>query len=154
MLQAIINEAQGNISAALQFLERALTLAETEGYLRIFVNEGQPIARLLYEALSRDIAPNYVQRVLTAFPFNQLEQKKSLETQSQAAGLLEPLSKREIEVLHLIADGQTNQEIATTLCLSVNTVKVHTRNIYGKLGAHHRADAVAKARALGILPST
>ena len=154
MLQAIINEAQGNISAALQFLERALTLAETEGYLRIFVNEGQPMARLLYEALSHDIAPNYVQRVLTAFPLNELEPRKSLKTQSQEARLLEPLSKREIEVLHLIADGQTNQEIAITLCLSVNTVKVHTRNIYGKLSAHHRADAVAKARALGILPLT
>ncbi|MBE7382268.1 MAG: helix-turn-helix transcriptional regulator [Leptolyngbya sp. SIO1E4] len=154
ILQAIINEAQGNISAALQFLERALTRAETEGYLRIFVNEGQPMARLLYEALAREITPNYVQRVLTAFPFNELEPKKSLKTQSQAAGLLEPLSKREIEVLHLIAEGRTNQEIATTLFLSVNTVKVHTRNIYGKLSAHHRADAVAKARVLGILSST
>ena len=154
ILQAIINEAQGNISAALQVLERALTLAETEGYLRVFVNEGQPMARLLYEALSREITPNYIQRVLTAFPLNELEQKKSLKTHSQAAGLLEPLSKREIEVLHLIAEGRTNQEIATTLVLSVNTVKVHTRNIYGKLGAHHRADAVAKARALGILPAT
>ena len=154
ILQAIINEAQGNISAALQFLERALTLAETEGYLRIFVNEGQPMACLLYEALAGEITPNYVQRVLTAFPLNELEQKNSLKTQSQAAGLLEPLSKREIEVLHLIAAGRTNQEIATTLFLAVNTVKVHTRNIYGKLSAHHRADAVAKARALGILSST
>ena len=154
ILQAIINEAQGNIASALQFLERALTLAETEGYLRIFVNEGQPMARLLYEALARKITPNYVQRVLTAFPLNELEPQKSLKTQSQVAGLLEPLSKREIEVLHLIADGRTNQEIATTLFLSVNTVKVHTRNIYGKLSAHHRADAVAKARALGIFSST
>lgn len=154
MLQAIINEAQGNISSALQFLERALTLAETEGYLRIFVNEGQPMARLLYEALDHKITPNYVQRVLTAFPLNELEPKKSLKAQSQAAGLLEPLSKREIEVLHLIAEGRTNQEIATTLFLSVNTVKVHTRNIYGKLSAHHRADAVAKAHVLGILSST
>lgn len=159
ILQAITNEAQGNIASALQLLERALTLADTEGYLRIFVNEGQPMARLLYEALAcesrpLEITPNYVQRVLTAFPLNELEQKKSLKTQSQAAGLLEPLSKREIEVLHLIAEGQTNQDIATTLFLSVNTVKVHTRNIYSKLSAHHRADAVAKARALGILSST
>ena len=92
--------------------------------------------------------------MLTAFPLNELEPQKSLKTQSQVARLLEPLSKREIEVLHLIAEGRTNQEIATTLFLSVNTVKVHTRNIYGKLSAHHRADAVAKARALGILAST
>ncbi|MEL6903061.1 MAG: LuxR C-terminal-related transcriptional regulator [Cyanobacteria bacterium J06606_4] len=161
ILQAIINEAQGNISSALPFLERALTLAEAEGYLRIFVNEGQPMARLLYETLacesrSRETTPdsNYVQRVLAAFSLNDLEQKRPLKTQSQTAGLLEPLSKREIEVLDLIAEGQTNQEIATTLFLSVNTVKVHTRNIYGKLDAHHRAGAVAKARALGILSST
>ncbi|MEL7069605.1 MAG: LuxR C-terminal-related transcriptional regulator [Cyanobacteria bacterium J06581_3] len=161
ILQAIIYEAQGNISSALPFLERALTRAETEGYLRIFVNEGQPMARLLYEALAcesrpREITPNYVyvQRVLAAFSLDELEPKKSLKTPSQAVGLLEPLSKREIEVLHLIAEGQTNQEIATTLFLSVNTVKVHTRNIYGKLDAHHRADAVAKARTLGLLSST
>ncbi|ESA35844.1 transcriptional regulator [Leptolyngbya sp. Heron Island J] len=154
ILQAIINEAHNNISSAVQFLERAFTLAETEGYLRIFINEGQPMARLLYEVLARNISPNYVQRVLAAFPLNELEHKKTSKKQSQTAGLLEPLSKREIEVLHLIADGQTNQEIATTLFLSVNTVKVHTRNIYGKLDAHHRADAVAKARVLGVLSST
>ncbi|MEO1299664.1 MAG: LuxR C-terminal-related transcriptional regulator, partial [Cyanobacteria bacterium J06636_16] len=159
ILQAIINDAQGNISSALQFLERALTRAETEGYLRIFVNEGQPMARLLYGALAcesrpREITPNYVQRVLATFSLDELEQKKSSKTPSQAVGLLEPLSKREIEVLHLIAEGQTNQEIATILFLSVNTVKVHTRNIYGKLDAHHRADAVAKARAFGLLSST
>ncbi|MEO0373690.1 MAG: LuxR C-terminal-related transcriptional regulator [Cyanobacteria bacterium P01_A01_bin.17] len=159
ILQVLINEAQGNLSSALPFLERALTLAEAEGYLRIFVNEGQPMARLLYEALACESKPHgitsdYVQRVLTAFPLNELEPKKSSKIHSQAADLLEPLSKREIEVLHLIAEGQTNQEIATALFLSVNTVKVHTRNIYGKLDAHHRAEAVAKARALGILSST
>ncbi|EKU99925.1 ATP-dependent transcriptional regulator [Leptolyngbya sp. PCC 7375] len=154
ILQAVINEAQGNLSSALQCLERALTLGETEGYLRIFVNEGQPMARLLHGALSHKINPNYVQRVLAAFPLNALAPQKSVKTQSQATTLLEPLSKREIEVLHLIAEGQTNQEIAATLFLSVNTVKVHTRNIYGKLDAHHRADAVAKARVFGILSST
>jgi LuxR family maltose regulon positive regulatory protein len=67
---------------------------------------------------------------------------------------VEPLSERETEVLQLISEGLTNQEIATRLYLSLNTVKVHTRNIYGKLGAHHRAGAVARARALGVLPST
>ncbi|MEL6355126.1 MAG: helix-turn-helix transcriptional regulator, partial [Cyanobacteria bacterium J06627_28] len=115
ILQAIINEAQGNISSALPFLERALTLAEAEGHLRIFVNEGQPMARLLHETLAcksrpRETTPdsNYVQRVLTAFPLNdlaqkRLAQKRSSKTHSQTAELLEPLSKREIEVLSLIA---------------------------------------------------
>jgi LuxR family maltose regulon positive regulatory protein len=68
--------------------------------------------------------------------------------------LIEPLSERELEVLQLIAHGLTNREIATRLFLSVNTVKVHSRNIYGKLGAHSRTQAVARAQALGILPST
>ena len=68
--------------------------------------------------------------------------------------LIEPLSEREIEVLQLIAKGLTNQEIANKLYLSLNTVKVHTRNIYGKLGVHHRTEAVAKARMLGLLSST
>lgn len=66
--------------------------------------------------------------------------------------MIEPLSEREIEVLHLIAQGLTNQEIADRLYLSLNTVKVHTRNIYGKLDAHHRIGAVSRGKALGILP--
>ena len=67
--------------------------------------------------------------------------------------LVEPLSERELEVLQLIAEGLTNQEVATRLFLTLNTVKVHTRNIYGKLGVNNRTQAVAQARALGILPS-
>jgi LuxR family maltose regulon positive regulatory protein len=64
------------------------------------------------------------------------------------------LSDREIEVLQLIAEGLTNPEVGSRLYLSLHTVKTHTRNIYGKLGAHNRTEAVAKARALGVLPST
>jgi LuxR family maltose regulon positive regulatory protein len=89
--------------------------------------------------------------LLAAFPTTEPEQTASLKTQVPKSGLIESLSEREIEVLQLIAEGLTNQEIANRLYLSLNTVKVHTRNIYGKLDAHHRADAVAKARALGIL---
>jgi LuxR family maltose regulon positive regulatory protein len=76
------------------------------------------------------------------------------KAQVPTSELVEPLSEREIEVLQLIAEGLTNQEVASRLYLAPSTVKVHTRNIYGKLGAHHRADAVAKARAFGILSST
>ncbi|MEM7537496.1 MAG: LuxR C-terminal-related transcriptional regulator [Chloroflexota bacterium] len=150
-LQALTHQAQGNPSAARPLLEQALTLAETEGYLRIFVNEGQPMRQLLDAALAHKIRPHYVQRVLAAFPNQKVTHPKSVNPATQASPLIEPLSKREIEVLHLIADGLTNQGIANTLVLSLNTVKVHTRNIYGKLDAHHRADAVAKARAVGIL---
>jgi LuxR family maltose regulon positive regulatory protein len=68
--------------------------------------------------------------------------------------LIEPLSEREIEVLGLIAEGLTNQEVASRLFLSLHTIKAHTRNIYGKLGVHNRTEAVARGRALGVLPST
>jgi LuxR family maltose regulon positive regulatory protein len=112
------------------------------------------MARLLYEALSRGIAPDYTNRLLAAFPVTEPESANPQTTQDIKSELVEPLSEREIEVLQLIAEGLTNQEIASWLYLAPSTVKVHTRNIYGKLGAHHRADAVAKARAFGILSST
>jgi LuxR family maltose regulon positive regulatory protein len=154
VLQALAYEAQCNIPPALMSLERALTVAEPEGYIRLFVDEGPPMARLLYEALSRGIAPDYVQRLLGEFPVDEPEQTVPSKHQTQESELIEPLSERETEVLQLIAEGLTNQEIATKLYISLNTVKVHTRNIYGKLGAHHRAGAVARARVLGVLPST
>ncbi|MCG2770165.1 MAG: LuxR C-terminal-related transcriptional regulator, partial [Anaerolineae bacterium] len=153
VLQALAHKAQGNIPPALVSLERALTLAEPEGYVRIFVDEGPPMARLLYETLSRRVAPDYVQRLLAAFPVSEPEQAHTLSPKTHESEWVEPLSSRELEVLQLIAEGLTNQEIASKLYLSLNTVKVHTRNIYGKLGAHHRAGAVARARALGILLS-
>jgi LuxR family maltose regulon positive regulatory protein len=68
--------------------------------------------------------------------------------------LVEPLSERELEVLQLIAEGLTNPQIASRLFLSLHTIKVHAHNIYGKLGVHNRTQAVARARALGVLPST
>jgi LuxR family maltose regulon positive regulatory protein len=92
--------------------------------------------------------------LLAAVPVSEPEQAHKLAPKTHEAEWVEPLSERELEVLQLIAEGLTNQEIASKLFLSLNTVKVHTRNIYSKLGAHHRAEAVARARALGILPST
>jgi LuxR family maltose regulon positive regulatory protein len=153
-LQALAHEAQGNIPLALVPLERALTLAEPEGYLRIFVDEGPPMARLLYEALSQGIAPDYTRQLLAAFPVAEPEQTKSLRSRAPESGLIEPLSEREIDVLRLLAEGLTNPEIASRLFLSLNTVKSHTRNIYGKLDVNNRTQAVVRARALGVLPST
>jgi LuxR family maltose regulon positive regulatory protein len=89
---------------------------------------------------------------LAVFPFDKLEQADSLQTQATKSELVESLSERELEVLRLIAEGLTNQEIANGLYLSLNMVKVHTRNMYGKLGVNNRTQAVAKVRALGILP--
>jgi LuxR family maltose regulon positive regulatory protein len=152
VLQAVALHAHGDKEQAVQLLGDALVLAEPGGFIRTFVDEGPPMARLLYEALSRGIAPDYIRRLLAAFTDAEPEKTNLSKSQAPESELVEPLSERELEVLQLIAEGLTNQEIASRLFLSQNTVKVHTRNIYGKLGAHHRADAVARARALGILP--
>jgi LuxR family maltose regulon positive regulatory protein len=133
-------------------LERALSLAQPEGYVRIFVDEGEPMARLLTIALSRGIAPDYVRRLLAAFPTTEPERAAPQKPQALASDLIEPLSERELEVLQLIAEGLTNREIASRLFLALNTVKAHTRNIYGKLDVHSRTQAIARTQALGLLP--
>jgi LuxR family maltose regulon positive regulatory protein len=149
MVQALAHQAQGDTSSALVSLERALTLAEPEGYLRIFVDEGPPMAALLKKMkVENRRLKEYVRNLLSAFT-----DKEFHHPTPSPQPLIEPLSEREIEVLQLIAEGLTNQEIAARLYLSLNTVKVHTRNIFGKLGIHHRAAAIARARDLGILPS-
>ena len=153
-LQALALYAGGDTNRAMHVLERALILAEPEGFIRIFVDEGQSMARLLYKALDRGIAPNYVNRLLQAFPIDEPEQVETPAPQVSELGYIEPLSEREIEVLQLVAEGLTNPEIATRLILSLYTVKTHTRNIYGKLGVNNRTQAVTKAKTLGILPTT
>ena len=147
VLQALAHQAQDDTPVALAPLERALALAEPEGYVRIFVDEGAPMAALLREAANHGISPNYVSHLRGAFG-------KAEGRTPVTQHLIEPLTEREIEVLQLIAEGLTNPEIAARLYLSLNTVKVHTRNINGKLGVNSRMQATARARDLGILPST
>ena len=137
----------------MQLLGNALSLAEPGGFIRIFVDEGLPMAQLLYEAAAHGFMPDYTGRLLAAFPTDEPEQADSSQSQAANSEWVEPLSEREIEVLQLIAEGLTNQEIASRLFLSLHTVKVHAHNIYGKLGVHNRTQAAARARALGILPS-
>jgi LuxR family maltose regulon positive regulatory protein len=150
-LQAVAFQENGNSELAQTKIEQALTLAEPEGFTRTFVDEGPPMASLLYEALKREIAPAYVQRLLATFPVTETEEDASTKSKVDQSGLIEPLSEREIEVLQFLAKGLTNQVVATRLFISLHTVKAHTRNIYSKLGVNNRTQAVDKARTLGIL---
>jgi LuxR family maltose regulon positive regulatory protein len=147
VLEVIARDANGEKDHAARLLGDALTLAEPAGFIRPFVDEGAPMARLLREAMSRGRRLDYIRRLIAAFGVD--EPAASASTTGQL--LPEPLSKREIEVLALIAEGLTNQEIATRLYLSLHTVKAHARNISAKLDVGNRTQAVARARTLGIL---
>ncbi len=150
VLQALAFQAQGRRDQALEVLQRALTLAEPEGYVRIFLDEGQPMARLLYAAAASGIAAAYAGQLLAEFTAEEPGLSPALAHVS-AEILVEPLSKREREVMALIAVGQSNAEIAQSLFISVGTVKNHAKNIYSKLNVHSRAQAIARARELDLL---
>jgi LuxR family maltose regulon positive regulatory protein len=152
ILQTLAFHAAGEKDKAVEVLDEALALAEPGGFIRIFVDEGAPMARLLYRALSRGTRPEYLRHVLAAFPVDGPGAGASPMAPGRGAPMAEPLSRRELEVLPLIAEGLTNQEIAARLYLSLHTVKAHARNIYAKLGVSSRTLAVARGRALGILP--
>jgi LuxR family maltose regulon positive regulatory protein len=109
------------------------------------------MARLLYEASSRGVHAGYARQLLAAFPLEEPDEGASPTTPAAGTRLAEPLSARELEVLPLIAEGLTNQEIAARLYLSLHTVKAHARNIYAKLGVSSRTQAAARGRALGLL---
>jgi LuxR family maltose regulon positive regulatory protein len=149
-LQALAVPTPGE---ALVCLTEALTLAEPEGYVRTFVDPGEPMVALLREAASQGIAPTYVEKLLAAF--RQLEVPAPSPAIAQPLldqPLVEPLSDRELDVLRLLADGLTYKEIARALHLSINTVKTHVRNIYGKLGVRRRREATVRAKELGFIP--
>jgi len=147
VLEAVGRDANGEKDHALRLLGDALALAEPAGFIRLFVDEGRPMARLLREGMSQGLRVDYIRRLLAAFAADEL----ALSARTTGHLLPEPLSKREIEVLALIAEGLTNQEIATRLYLSLHTVKAHARNISAKLDVGNRTQAVARARTLGIL---
>ncbi len=171
VVQAVAFQAHGNIAQAREALRQALALAEPEGYIRTFVDEGQPIA-LLLPALSGHVPTTtgwpYVERLLAAFG-DGTEGQRCSGTQrlgdggSQAASVspvpvpptppfpVEPLSSRELEVLRLVAAGKSNAEIGRSLVIAVSTVKSHTNNIFGKLGVTTRTQAIARAHALHLV---
>jgi LuxR family maltose regulon positive regulatory protein len=153
MLQAMAFHAQGKQAKALAALQRALTLAEPEGYVRLFVDEGEVMFELLNEVIDQvgTVNRRYVQRLLAAYSDSPAPTRHSRPPTVQPGTLIEPLSERELELLRLIAAGMTNRAIADELMVSVNTVKTHARNIYGKLGVRNRTEATSRARDLDLI---
>jgi LuxR family maltose regulon positive regulatory protein len=151
VLQAVAHHAHGEKDKAVQLLGDALTLAEPGGFIRIFVDEGIPMAQLLSEAAARGIMPDYTGKLLAVFEAEeQTSEGKSYLPPAQP--LIEPLSQRELEVLQLIAQGLSNREISERLYIALDTVKSHNRNIFSKLGVKNRTQAIGKARSLRLLP--
>ncbi len=147
VLQALALQAQGETDQVMQLLGDALALAEPGGFIRLFVDEGQPMAQLLSTASAQGIRPSYTEKLLAAFK----DEEKNQPVSPPAQPLIEPLSEREIEVLQLVAEGLSNHEIGEQLYLALNTVKGHNRRIFAKLQVQRRTEAVARARELGLL---
>jgi LuxR family maltose regulon positive regulatory protein len=157
VLHALAHQAQGDVPFALAPLERALTLAEPEGYVRIFVDEGPPMAELLtrIKAGGGRHQEYYIHKLLAAFgkqtdvrSFDAAQNK--LSTLSPQP-LVEPLSERELEVLRLLGTELSGPEIARQLLVSLSTMRTHTRNIYNKLEVNNRRAAVRRAEELDLL---
>ena len=146
MLQALAHQARGDTVAALLPLGRALTLAEPEDYVRIFTDEGPPMGALLAAAAQRGTATAYVRRLLTSLGATSARP-------AAAAGVVEPLSDRELDVLRLLATDLGGPDIARELVLSLNTVRTHTKNIYTKLGVNNRRAAVRRAEERPAAPA-
>jgi LuxR family maltose regulon positive regulatory protein len=160
VLQAVAHHVHGEKEKAVPVLEDALALAQPGGFIRLFVDEGAPMAQLLSEATAHGMMPDYMGKLLAAF---EAEKQKSKDLSSlplpplvqpliaQRAIAIEPLSQRELEILQLIAQGRSNREISERLFLALDTVKGHNQRIFGKLQVQRRTEAVARARELGLL---
>ena len=164
-LQALALEAQGESAQAITTFHRTLMLAEPEGYVRIFIDEGTPMRELMRQAAARGIAADYVGKLLAALEKETKDERRTTKplpsslvpstSSGQALGpsssLVEPLSERELEVLRLLTTHLSSTEIADELVISANTVRSHIKSIYSKLNVHSRMDAVQRARELELL---
>ena len=143
ILKALAHQTLGDIAAALACLERALTLAEPEGYVRVFTDEGSPMTSLLRAAAKQGTTRNYARRLLAAF--GETDQDRPI-----GQDLIDPLSERELDVLRLLGTELDGPAIARELMVSLNTVRTHTKNIYAKLAVSNRRAAVRRAAELGL----
>jgi LuxR family maltose regulon positive regulatory protein len=148
-LQALVKHMLGERQAALELLEQAVTLAKPGGFIRVFVDLGPPLDRMLERLRCQGVAAEYITRILIAFETKDGADSDIADTRS--APLIAPLTPRELEVLALLDHHLTNKEIAAELVISYGTVKTHTLNIYRKLDVRKRREAVAKAKELNLL---
>jgi LuxR family transcriptional regulator, maltose regulon positive regulatory protein len=157
--QALVYQGQGNTAGAFTSLERALKLAEPEGYLRIFLDEGAGMVQLLGEAARRRILPEYVGRLLKTYEAGQLvragdsplPRMTALQPLVELSPLVEALSQRELEVLRLFRTELSGPEIARELMVALSTVRTHTKSIYSKLNVNSRQAAVKRAAELKLI---
>jgi len=148
ILRALAFQGKRDADQALTVLERAISLAQPQGYLRTFLDEGEPVARLLKASRLRieGLPRQYVEELLIASS----GQRSDGSPGPQASTLIEPLTQRELEVLKLIEAGCSNQEVAARLVISITTVKRHISNIYAKLDVTSRTQAISRARMLKL----
>ncbi len=156
ILRALAHQAQGNIIPALASLERALTLAEPEGYVRVFVGEGKSMAELLKRLAAKDETPGlkqYIHKLLSAFEQQKMKSPSGEKSKPSisAQPLIEPLSERELEVLRLLRTDLSGPEMSRELMVSLSTLRTHTQRIYAKLGVNNRRAAVRRAEELNLL---
>jgi len=159
MLQALAWQRQGEVDNALDSLEQAIILGMPEGYLRLFLDEGAPMIALLmqlreHRSVQKDVAGYCTKLLVLAGAETYETHPTSPQPQPQAQThpeLAEPLSAREMEVLGLLAEGYSNQDIADHLVVALSTVKTHVHHLYAKLQTPDRLRAVTRARALGLL---
>jgi LuxR family maltose regulon positive regulatory protein len=164
VVKAIVQHVLGELENSLATLSSALALAEPEGYLRVFLDEGEPMRLLIADfkamtktqidrmvSTNREISIDYLNKILAAFPDSSSSPFRESIVDDLQSSIPDPLSERELEVLHLMAAGLSNRDIARRDVVSINTVKTQVKSIYGKLGAHTRADALMTARRLGLL---
>jgi ATP/maltotriose-dependent transcriptional regulator MalT len=145
VLRALAHQQRGDLPAGLASLERAMTLAEPEGYVRVFADEGPPMAALLRAAAKQGTRRDYARRLLSAV-------SGAGHNGPTAQALIEPLSERELDVLRLLATELDGPAIARELMVSLNTMRTHTKNIYAKLAVTNRRAAVRRAAELSLLP--
>jgi LuxR family maltose regulon positive regulatory protein len=159
LLQAMAQHMLGETAPALAALEQALALAESGGCVRVFVDEGLPMAALLRHLQASGILPQFMATLLDAQDGQGPEGSRSTggpsvfspSSRPGSPTSAEPLTERELDVLRLLAVGQSNPEIARALYIEVNTVKTHVKSLYGKLGVHSRVRATQRAKELGLL---